>query len=534
MPIYVNQNGYSRNSIKHATISGANCYTLYNSNNEAVLEGTADNLKFDKNSGENVAVIDFTEVCDCGSYYFMTSDGTKSCSFLVSDSIYDKILFDSCKMFYYQRCGIELEEKYAGIYGHKACHTDKVSVLKDSSKVFECCGGWHDAGDFGRYVTAGAVAVAHLLYAYEVSPEAFNMILNIPESGNGIPDILNEVRYELEWFLKMQTEDGGVYHKCTSMHHADFVMPEEDKLPFVVTPVTSLATADFAGACALAARIYKPFDGDFAEKLEAAAIKAFEWLIKNPGYLFDNPKECTTGTYDDPCDVDERLWASAEIYRLTGDERALGILSNLAFNTKVNVTALGWCDVGGLAALSVLTGSEEIYPADLYSYFYTGWMEEAERLYTIASKNGFELSFHPFNFGWGSNMGVLLNSIILSFAHKLSGKEKYLNAAITQIDYILGRNALNTSYVTGYGEKSFKNPHNRPTYADGIDEPIPGFVSGGPNRHPCDPDAIRLIPSGSAPMKCYADHWGSYSTNEITIYWNSPLVFTLAYLKVTL
>ncbi|MGN0164539.1 MAG: glycoside hydrolase family 9 protein, partial [Lachnospiraceae bacterium] len=453
--------------------------------------------------------------------------------FDIKDKVFSDLFLDSMKMFYFQRCGIELEEKYAGVYRHKACHTAKSSLLKNPSVSFDCCGGWHDAGDYGKYVTAGSVAVAHLLYAYDISPEVFTESLNIPESGNGVPDILNECRYELEWFLKMQTEDGGVYHKCTSMHHTGFVMPEDDPLPFFVTPVSSLATADFAAICALASRIYKKFDEAFAEILSRAAQKAYKWLVANPAYDFTNPKECTTGTYEDPCDTDERLWAYAELYRLTGDEQCIALI-NSALNVQISTTALGWGDVGGLAALAVLTAPEGIFNDDLTFHFRQNWLDEADKLTKISKENAFGIAFYSFHFGWGSNMGVLLNSMILSFAHRLTGNEDYLKAAICQIDYILGRNAMDTSYVTGYGEKAFRDPHNRPTYADGIDDPIPGYVSGGPNRNPCDPAALEAIKPGSAPMKCYVDNWGSYSTNEITIYWNSPLVFTLAYFIKTI
>lgn len=530
MSVYVNQVGYYAKGIKHATLANTNSCRLMNSNNETILSFENMELKADKNSGDNIALVDFSEVTIPGNYHFIDSEGNVSCHFAIRDNVFSDLFKDSIKMFYFQRCGMELEEKYAGVYTHKACHTSKVSLLKDPSVSFDCCGGWHDAGDYGRYVTAGAVAVAHLLYAYELNPDSFTESINIPESGNVVPDVLNECRYELEWFLKMQTEEGSVYHKCTSLHHTGFVMPEDDPLDFIATPVSSLATADFAGVCALAARIYRKYDETFADVLSAAALKAYKWLTENPAFLFVNPEECTTGTYSDPCDTDERLWAYTEIYRLTGNMECLGLITD-ALNVQISTTALGWGDVGGFAALTALMAPEGTFSDDLICHFRQNWLDEADRLVSVSQDNAYGIAFHSFEFGWGSNMGVLLNSMILSFAHHLTGEQKYLDAAICQVDYILGRNALDISYVTGYGEKAFRNPHNRPTWSDGIDDPIPGFVSGGPNRNPCDADALAIIKPGTAPMKCYADHWGSYSTNEITIYWNSPLVFTLAYLK---
>lgn len=528
MSVYVNQVGYLSGARKTATISGENDWKLVNENGECVLSGTT-TLSKDANSGEDAALINFTSVTDAGVYHFETNKG-KSCSFEIKADAYDKVFYDSMKMFYFQRCGIELEPKFAGKFAHKACHTGIVSVLRNESVKFECNGGWHDAGDYGRYSTAGAVALGHLLYAYEINPEKFDVELNIPESGNGVPDILNECRFELEWLLKMQAADGSVYHKCTSMHHTGFVMPEDDDLPFIVTPVSSMAVGDFAAIMSVAERVYRKFDASFADKCKKASLLSYEWLMKNPGFLFETPAECTTGGYDDMCDADERLWALVEHVRLLNDPNAAIGLGRM-LELQISTTALGWGDVAGFAALSVLMDKNNLFDPSIVAAFRGNWIDKADTLVKTAKENAFELAMRPYHFGWGSNMIVLTNADVLAYAYELTKDEVYKNFAQTQIDYILGRNAMDTSYVTCNGEKAYGHPHNRPSEADGIDEAIPGQVSGGPNGHPCDEAAIRLIPAGTAPMKCYVDDWGSYSTNEITIYWNSPLVFALSILK---
>lgn len=529
MSIYVNQVGYLPVGKKHATISGEKAYSLLDSNNNVVLSGAVDKLVFDDASGEETAVIDFSSVTTAGTYHFKTESGS-SCSFVIGENVYDALTYDSLKMFYFQRCGSELLEKYAGRFARKACHTGKVSVLRNPEIVFECSGGWHDAGDFGRYTTAAAVALAHLLYAYELNKDKLSFDFNIPETGNGTPDILNECRYELEWLLKMQLEDGSVYHKCTSIRHTDFLMPDEDPLPFIVTPVSSMAVADFAAVCALSERHFRPFDKDFADTLKNAALKAFGWLESHPALLFNEPKECTTGDYGDSCDIDERMWAIAEIARMTGRTDLQGTLFAMT-EYHISTTALGWRDVGGLAALCVLTDKDNTFNSELISVFKSRWIDEADRLMTVCRGNGFEHAQRATDIRWGSNMGVLLNAFILIYATELTGDSKYIDAGSYQLDYILGRNPMNVSYVTGHGERAFRNPHNRPTASDGIDDPTPGFVSGGPNGRPCDEAACKAIPANTAPMKCYLDEVPSYSTNEITIYWNSPLVLILGYLK---
>ena len=527
--IYLNQAGYAPNSTKRATITGNNHYNLFSADGKKILSGEC-TLEFDENSGENAAVIDFSEVTEEGRYFFADEDNFRSPEFVISKNHYDQALRDSMKMFYFQRCGMELEEKYAGVYKRKACHCGGGYILGDKSQRRKMLGGWHDAGDYGRYVTAGAVALAHLLYGYEMFPDALTLDLNIPESGGSLPDILAECKYELDWILDMQDDDGGVHHKCTSASFCGFIMPDEDDLDMVITPVSSLATADFVAIMALASRIYHKFDEPYSNTLAAAARKSWTWLIKNPSFIFENPKEVTTGTYEDLCDADERFWAAAEMYRLDKNEDAMKVILG-TMELHLSMHCLGWADVAGLGTLSIINSGADFFGKDLYNRLVLKWLDEADRLKLISQNNAFGITLRPIEFTWGSNMVILMNAMILCVAHKLTGDDSYLKSAQYQLDYIFGRNAMDLSYVTGIGERAFKHPHLRPTAADNIDAPIPGFVSGGPNFRPCDeaanPDNMSDVPA----MKRYADDVRSYSTNEITIYWNSPLVFVLGYMN---
>ena len=527
--IFVNQAGYSEKGVKCATITSSSQYELHSGDGRVVKSGEV-SLSFDENCGCDAGLIDFSDITVAGTYYFTDGEGNKSCSFVIADDHYDEALTAAIKMFYYQRCGMELEEKYAGRFKRKACHVcDAFDLLNPDRKV-KMHGGWHDAGDFGRYVTAAAVAVAHLLYGFELERRELTIDVNIPESGGKYPDLLAECRYELDWMLLMQEEDGSVHHKCTSLKFCDFIMPADDDLPVTVTPVSSLATADFAAVMLLAARVYKEFDEEYAGVLKAAALKSWQWLIDNPAFIFENPKNVLTGAYYDRCDADERVWAAMEVYRSEKDEKAKFVILD-TMELKLNMTALGWADVGGFASLCCLMGGEEVFGTDLYNRLKIKWMDEADRLKALSESNAFGLTLRPREFTWGSNMVVLMNAMILCYAHEMSGDCSYLEAAKAQLDYIFGRNAMDVSYVTGIGEKAFRDPHNRPGIADGIDDPIPGFVSGGPNFRPCD-EAANPGNMGDKPAMCrYADNKLSYSTNEITIYWNSPLVFVLGYIK---
>lgn len=542
MGIYVDQTGYLTGSEKAAvSTSACNFQVIRITDQKCVYDGVAQKKGVDASSGDEIWLLDFSGLTEEGSYYILSGKGEKSPAFSIGPHIYKTLKQDLLKAFYFQRCGCSLTKEYAGDYTHDACHTGQAIFCQDyinhteNPGTFEMTGGWHDAGDFGRYTTAGAVAVSHLLYAYELFPESFRDTVHIPESGNGMPDILNECLYELKWLMKMQAPDGGVYHKLTTYCHADFIMPQEDHEQLLIYPVSSMAAGDFAAVMALAYRIYKPFLPDFARAALAAARKAFDWLLKNPYTGFHNPEGSNTGEYDDECDMDERMWAAAELLYsdpVTNPDY-LEELEKYVFS-DINKTDFGWTDVSGFALLSVLTDPSRHAGEKIKQELKKALFTEADRLLTILSQSGYRIAMKPEDFCWGSNMVVCNRSILFILAALLSddpAAEQYKQAAQEHLHYLLGRNALDISYVTGHGEHAFKNPHNRPTFADGIELPMPGLVSGGPNKAPCDPKADELIPSGTPPMKCYVDEVESYSTNEITIYWNSPAVFMAAYFE---
>lgn len=530
--VALNQVGYLPAAEKKAVITGGGRFQVLDENDRVILEKETEAFGLDEASQDNVAIADFSELQLAGTYYIKTDSGETSYHFQVGENVYRNLQNDLLKALYYQRCGCALEEKYAGVYKHDCCHTGKAMLWDDHETLKEVTGGWHDAGDYGRYISPAAVAVGHLLYAFLLFPESFKEEINLPESGNGVPDILNECRYELEWMLKMQTEDGGAYHKLTSAMHVDFMMPEEDKSQFYLFPVSSMATADYAAAMALASRVYAAYDRAFADSLFEAASRAWSWLEKHPEYVgFHNPQNCNTGEYDDVCDKDERLWAAAEMFVATGEEKFLKTLEDLC-KEDIGKTDFGWTDVSGLASMAILTDAKKQAPEEIREIFLKAVLTEAERLTNLSAECGYMAAMKPEDYIWGSNMVVLNRGMLLVLAGILSEKEKralYEKTALSQLNYLLGTNAVGYSYVTGYGENAFKNPHNRPTECDNIELPMPGWVSGGPFKDFCDETAVKNLPKGTPPMKCYLDHVMCYSLNEITIYWNSPAVFVTAY-----
>ena len=451
---------------------------------------------------------------------------------------------------------MELTEPYAGKYARKSCHTAP-SVLwteyekflnnelpEDSMRKFDIRGGWHDAGDYGRYTTAAACALGHILYAYRFFPDAFTESLNIPESGNGIPDILNECRYELDWMLQMQAEDGSVYHKHTTKNHAGFVMPCDDTNQMLLLPPSSMAVADFVATMALASRIYRPFDAEFADRALTAAKKSQAWLVAHPEFLFEHIKECGTGGYGDRSDIDERMWAAMELYRTTGEEHYLELARSF-FEKHPNPIQYGWADISGFAGWALLedeltldasfvqSGTLTSAEQDFRVAYKALLQKEADHLLEVMTSSGYGVALEEKEYCWGSNLGVLNRGMLFGTTYRLNPKPEYFTAVVRQMDYLLGINATDYSYVTGVGAHAFCNPHNRITVAAHLEEgeTIPGYVSGGANgTRWVDPLAKELIPEGTPPMKCFVDRWECYSLNEITIYWNSPAIFCAAFL----
>lgn len=526
--IFVDQAGYCPKSMKRAIIPfECDSFEITDINGNVRYSGNTTPSGYDKASGDNIWLADFSGFAESGSYC-VKADGKTSAMFRIGDDVYDDVFRKTSKAFYFLRCGCGLDEHHAGLWHHGKCHTAPAKLWNDRSVTLDVTGGWHDAGDYGRYVTAGACAAAHLLYAFRLFPEAFEkQMLSIPEKG--IPDILSEIRYELEWFLKMQDSEGGVYHKATTAMHAPFVMPEDDTAEMFIFPVSSMATADFAAICALASGIYEAYDKEFSEKLMKAAVKSVEWLESHPQFIgFENPKGCNTGGYGERDDYSNRFWAYSEMYAITGDIKYHVKLVS-ALDKDFPLTALGYSEVGGFGALAYLLCKQD-KDVNLTRRLENMFRQRAAELKKTADNCGYGIAMESEDYCWGSNMGLMTKAMVFAITDVLFGDLTCREYAERHLHCLLGTNPFGISYVTGVGEFRCNYPHLRPAFADGIEECIPGMVAGGPNVYLSDPFAKTVIPEGTPPMKCYADDTASYSMNEITIYWNSPTVFVLAYL----
>ena len=499
-------------------------FTVENASGQIVLEGNASETFFDSATGSRMCRGDFSALTQPGTYMVSAYAGNEKIGetqITIADDVYRKLYRDVVRMLSLQRCGCAIDEAadpLTGDFSHPACHLQE-ALIYGTSRTKDVSGGWHDAGDYGRYVVSGAKAAADLLFAFEY----FGIDdddLGIPESGNQVPDLLDEARYELEWMLKMQDEEsGGVYHKVTGYSFPGEVMPQEETDPLVIAPISLTATGDFAALMAKASILFRPYDAAFADQMLSASEKAWSYgkdLSDSTGFL--NPVEISTGEYPDRLAADELFWAAVELFR-AGVITAEDVTAHFPDYLK---PGLGWQRMTSYG-LFPLAFSEDT-PLDLKERAASLLLDDAQAIKEAIQKDGYYMTMGT-SYPWGSNMSAANNGMTLLMAWKLTGEEEFRTLAKRQLDYLLGANALGYCFVTGEGSFSPEHPHHRPSQAAG--HAVPGMLVGGPNSNLEDPFARGVLKDLPAAL-CYADNDQTYSTNEVAVYWNSPLIVLLS------
>lgn len=525
--IKVNQIGYKTDDLKRVVITSelpVTEFTVINASDEsAAYTGKIESGAIESPSGDGTAYIgDFTDFTEPGEYYIKVDGLEDSYHFAVDDSIYDEVTKETVKMLYLQRCGCETTTDLAGDFAHAVCHNTEARIY-GTEDFIEVSGGWHDAGDYGRYIVAGAKTVSDLLLSYEENEDARGDDYDIPESGNGVPDILDEARYELEFMLKMQNSEGGVYHKVTcAVFPENNVKPEEETAELLVCPVSATATGDFAAVMAKASIIYREYDAAFADKCLAAAKNAYTYFFAHQydsreGFV--NPEDVATGEYPDTKNSDEGLYAAVELFLATGNSEYGDKVKELS--TSSVKTGLGWADVGTYAMYEYVKADCD-KDAEVSETFKSTILELASKSLEKSKEDPYASALR--NYPWGSNMTIGNTGMLFKMAYDMTGDEIYNEYARYQIDYLLGVNPKAYCYVTGFGTLSPEHVHHRPSEAVG--KTMPGMLVGGPNSAPSDPYAATVLADYIGGM-CYVDNDSAFSVNEITIYWNSPLIYLL-------
>lgn len=483
-------------------------------------------------AGESASLVDFSDLNVPGVYQAYVGDSAIGHPIKISDSAYQDITKGALKFFYYQRASMELTEEFAGKYARPAGHLDTAVLYhtlleKPDGATFNGAKGWYDAGDYGKYIVNSGITTYTLLQLYQHNKEYFSTLnLNIPESNNDIPDILDEIRWNLEWMLTMQDEeDGGIYHKLTSKQFCGTVMPDKDRKPRFAIGKGIEATWNFIAVMALASEIYAPYDKEFAELCLRKAEKAQMWAINNRYTYYEQPSDVGTGSYTNANGLTVAFWGRTELFRVTKNPVLLDTLKNMKMNLS-RAKLQGWASSYMLAAFTIATNPNIFTPEQVDSAKAAIFLL-ADNYVASLEGNGYGVAMDDGDFYWGSNSVAANKGMVLMHAYILSKEKKYLNATIGLIDYLMGRNPLDKSYLTGFGVNPTMNPHHRPSQADTVEAPIPGMLAGGPNRDASDISACKNFDYRvtGAPAKSYYDNSCSFASNEVAINWNAPFAY---------
>ncbi|PVD53705.1 cellulase [Terrimonas sp.] len=492
-------------------------------------------------------IADFSNFKKTGSFVVCVKGIPPSPAFAIQKNVFNTVSTASLKAFYYQRSDITLEEKYAGKWKRPAGHPDTnvlihpsaASAKKAAGYMFASPGGWYDAGDYNKYIVNSGITMGTLMSAYEDFPDYYQALsINIPETGNGVPDILNEVLYNLRWMLTMQDkDDGGVYHKCTNASFDGKVMPGVTKAPRYVVQKSTAAALDFAAVMAQAARVYKKFESKFPGLTDScikAAESAWQWSVNNAAVVYNQEEMnkhfapvISTGAYGDKSLSDEWFWAAVELSATTGNT---SYLSNSHVPSNANISIPTWNKVDMLGVYTALKYTSVFTGSKLNTTKLRSDMLAFANTLTSGGNAAFKTAMgqSPRDFVWGSNAVAMNQSMFLLKAYLLAGNKTYFEAALSNLDYVLGRNATGYCFVTGIGNKSPLHIHHRPSEADGIDEPVPGLLAGGANPGKQD----KCYYPFTAVETSYTDEECSYASNEIAINWNAPLVYVAGGINV--
>ncbi|HOP92520.1 MAG TPA: glycoside hydrolase family 9 protein [Acetivibrio thermocellus] len=532
--IKVNQLGFIPEAEKYALVTGFAEELAVSEGDEFAVINAADNsvaytgkltlvTEYEPlDSGEKILKADFSDLTVPGKYYISIEGLDNSPKFEIGEGIYGPLVVDAARYFYYQRQGIELEEPYAQGYPRKdVTPQDAYAVFASGKKdPIDITKGWYDAGDFGKYVNAGATGVSDLFWAYEMFPSQFvDGQFNIPESGNGVPDILDEARWELEWMLKMQDkESGGFYPRVQSDNDENI----KSRIIRDQNGCTTDDTACAAGILAHAYLIYKDIDPDFAQECLDAAINAWKFLEKNPENIVSPP-----GPYNVYDDSGDRLWAAASLYRATGEEvyHTYFKQNYKSFAQKFEsptAYAHTWGDMWLTAFLSYLKAENK--DQEVVDWIDTEFGIWLENILTRYENNPWKNAIVPGNYFWGINMQVMNVPMDAIIGSQLLGKysDRIEKLGFGSLNWLLGTNPLRFSFVSGYGEDSVKGVFSNIYNTDGKQGIPKGYMPGGPNAY----EGAGLSRFAA---KCYTRSTGDWVANEHTVYWNSALVFMAAF-----
>jgi len=476
---------------------------------------------------ENIKIANFSSFAREGNYVIVIGS-SKSFPFVISRNALDTVAKSQMKYYYFNRSSTALPSQYAGKWARSGGHFNKqVIPFENKTRIISMPGGWYDAGDYGLYMVTGSMAVCQILMSYEQFPEYWNKTeWNIPESGNGVPDILDEVKWELKWMYAMKDTDNGVWYKATSKDFPGFLMPNKETSDIYCMVKNATSAYDYAATFAFAARVFNKYTTQypgFADSCLTAAKAAWSWGVANEKTkaICVNPKGVYTGEYGDSIagnGNDNKVLAGVEMFITTGDSAYLKPILSSAKNGFVTGEA-NWYEKRPVATMQLALHGNKDALNEVIKY--------AEGQVNDQNTNGYNVNIgkYKYEFNWGSNRRISNRGMAMMVAYILTKDRKYLDGVSNSMDYILGRNATSYCFISGFGTKQVMKPHHRISGSDEIPEPQPGLPIQGPyygNMGQCSPNIISVFAA-----KNYIDSECSYSSNELSIDQGSPNVFNL-------
>jgi len=541
--IRLNQLGFYPNAPKIAVVIDAPGDVFHITSPDfadTVFTGTLSGEKVWEYSEEAARIADFSALPDTGNFVVLVPGLGYSYPFEIKPFVIQRMARAALKSFYYQRTGMELTEEFANKWKRPLGHPDTLVYVHASAAtesrpentIISSPKGWYDAGDYNKYIVNSGITTYTLLALYEHFPEYCKILeSSIPESKGPIPDVLAEALWNIRWMQSMQDpEDGGVYHKLTCANFQGFSMPHRMTAKRYVVQKSSTAALDFAAVMAQSARIFREYETEmpgFADSCQTAAINAWNWAQKNPNVLYRqsdmNSKyspAINTGEYGDGNPGDEIDWAAIELYITTKQDSFL-TGRNIFSGSYTSVPA--WPNVRTLGYYSLAFFAGQLTAAVDTVKLKNRLIGLADDLVSSKDNSAYDvvMGVSRSDFAWGSNAVSANQGMALLQAFRLTADSTYLFAALSNLDYLLGRNATSYSFVTGYGDKPPMKIHHRQSGSDGIKDPVPGLLAGGPNKDQQDP----VTYPSDLPAKSYVDVQGSWASNEICINWNAPLVY---------
>lgn len=434
--IIINQLGYLPNGKKTAVFCGEQedqmprAFQVINvDTGEIAFSGMQEDVGYNPSTKEYNGYGDFSELVTPGTYYIEAPYLGHSYSFEIKEDIYQDIFQEAVKQYYYNRCGITLTEEFAGAKAHNACHTAKVVLREDVTISLDVSGGWHQNEKGSKDVALSAKNIGIMLLAYELHSEVFTDDMGIPESGNGIPDILDEIRYEIEWLIKMQdVSSGAVYAGVT------YYGQESGKSVAYVEPVTMEASRAYAMAMAKFSYLYQSYDTEYATNCLKAGDRAWKYAQLNDAQTIDAWK----------------FAAATELYRASGQQSYRPYISEYLLQEKENDIQDVTVFIGSVAYIS----TKQPVNVELCNKITKQLMQRAE---DISAQARDSWCFTEGNAEQDNNDELLQNMMVLTMVNQIISNHEYKTIIMNHLHYFMGENRKSICYIDQVGSKNYKD-----------------------------------------------------------------------------